>query len=61
MKLEKKKNIKDIKTDVDEKKVIDSNKSQKSKLIKTEQKIKKLLINPRLLRKQRQLIKQKKK
>ena len=33
-----KKNIKDIKTDVDEKKVIDSNKSQKSKLIKTEQK-----------------------
>ena len=33
-----KKNIKDIKTDVDEKKVIDSNKSQKSKLIKTEKK-----------------------
>ena len=33
-----KKNIKDIKTVVNEKKVIDSNKSQKSKLIKTEQK-----------------------
>ena len=33
-----KKNIKDIKTFEDEKKVIDSNKSQKSKLIKTEQK-----------------------
>ena len=33
-----KKNIKDIKMDEDEKKVIDSNKSQKSKLIKTEQK-----------------------
>ena len=57
-----KKNLKDIKMDEDEKKVIDSNKSQKSKLIKTEQKkLKKLLINLRLLRRQRQLIKQKKK
>jgi large subunit ribosomal protein L15 len=35
---ETKKNIKDIKMDMDEKKVIDSNKSKKSKLIKTEQK-----------------------
>ena len=34
-----KKIIKDMKTDVDEKKVIDSNEPQKSKLIKTEQKI----------------------
>ena len=38
---ETKKNIKDIKMDVDEKKVIDSNKTQKSKLIKTEKKKKK--------------------
>ena len=34
-----KKNIKNIKTNLDEKKVIDSDKSQKSKLIKTEQKL----------------------
>lgn len=36
-----KKNIKDVKTNTDENKVVDSNKSQKSKLIKTEQKINK--------------------
>ena len=57
-----KKNIKDIKMDEDEKKVIDSNKSQKSKLIKTEQKkIKKTADKSKTAKKtKRQLIKQKK-
>ena len=47
-----KKNLKDIKMDEDEKKVIDSNKSQKSKLIKTEQKkIKKTADKPKTAKK----------
>ena len=57
-----KKNIKDIKTVVNEKKVIDSNKSQKSKLIKTEQiKIKKTADKSNTIKKTKTADKTKKK
>ena len=53
-----KKNIKDVKTNTDEKKVIDSNKSQKSKLIKTEQKkIKKTAEKTKVVDKKKKIIK----